>query len=89
VAESLRLRRLADDPRLASRLDTKSRQRRADELIRPLASYRAEELGRMAENFFGVDRAYHHARHRFVHKIAAPRSPATAPMPFERTRRAA
>jgi putative two-component system hydrogenase maturation factor HypX/HoxX len=75
-----RVRRLAEGSRFVACLDAKQRQRRADEAIRPLASYRAEELGRMAENFFGADRAYHEARHRFVHKLAAPRSASAVPL---------
>jgi putative two-component system hydrogenase maturation factor HypX/HoxX len=48
-------------------------QRRLDaELIKPLAAYRAEELDRMRENFFGLDPAYHEARRRFVFKGKPP-----------------
>jgi putative two-component system protein, hydrogenase maturation factor HypX/HoxX len=36
---------------------------------RPLAAYRADELARSHECFFGPDRSYHEARHRFVHKL--------------------
>jgi putative two-component system hydrogenase maturation factor HypX/HoxX len=43
--------------------------RRRDELIKPLSAYRAEELKRSHECFFGDDRSYHEARHRFVHKL--------------------
>jgi putative two-component system hydrogenase maturation factor HypX/HoxX len=48
----------------------KQRLRQADELAKPLAHYRAEELSKMWDNFFGPDRTYHEARHRFVHKIS-------------------
>jgi len=43
-----------------------------DEQRRPLASYRAEELLHSHACFFGPDRSYHEARHRFVHKLGAP-----------------
>jgi putative two-component system protein, hydrogenase maturation factor HypX/HoxX len=40
----------------------------ADELQRPLADYRSEELRRMRLNFYGFDASYHVARHHFVHR---------------------
>lgn len=51
-------------------LAAKSERRRIDEQRKPLAAYRAEELARMSETFFGPDRAYHEARRRFVRKGA-------------------
>jgi putative two-component system protein, hydrogenase maturation factor HypX/HoxX len=57
-------------------LDRKREQRSADERRKPLAVYRAEELARMARNFFGPDPAYHEARHRFVYKTSAGTEPA-------------
>ena len=51
-------------------LAVKGERRRADERRKPLAAYRAEELARMSENFFGPDPAYHEARQRFVRKGA-------------------
>jgi putative two-component system hydrogenase maturation factor HypX/HoxX len=60
---------LAKDTRLSAFIADKQRRKRADEHQRPLASYRAVELAHMAENFFGADRRYHEARHRFVHKL--------------------
>lgn len=51
-------------------LAAKWERRRRDEQHKPLAAYRAEELARMSENFFGPDRAYHDARRRFVLKRA-------------------
>jgi putative two-component system hydrogenase maturation factor HypX/HoxX len=68
----LRGRTIAADPALPKLLADKQKRRRIDEHARPLASYRAAELGRIADNFFGTDRSYHQARHRFVHKLAAP-----------------
>jgi putative two-component system hydrogenase maturation factor HypX/HoxX len=63
---------LASDPHLRHRLANKQKQRRADERARPLASYRAYELLRMADNFFGrgADQ-YHQARQQFVRKRPA------------------
>jgi putative two-component system protein, hydrogenase maturation factor HypX/HoxX len=51
------------------RLLRKKHERRiVDERAKPLARYRAEELTRMRENFYGPDPAYHAARQRFVYK---------------------
>jgi putative two-component system hydrogenase maturation factor HypX/HoxX len=63
---------LARDPRYGARLQAKRGLRARDEARRPLASYRAEELLRSHACFFGPDRRYHEARHRFVHKQGAP-----------------
>ena len=49
-----------------------ARARARDEQRKPLAAYRAEELARSHECFFGADRSYHEARRRFVHKLGAP-----------------
>ncbi|MFO1328898.1 MAG: enoyl-CoA hydratase-related protein [Rubrivivax sp.] len=46
----------------------KRRQRAADEALRPLAAYRADELARLRRNFYGFDPSYHVARHHFVHR---------------------
>lgn len=66
------VRRRAEDlaaaPDLAERHADKRAQRAADEAIRPLADYRAEELGEMRRNFYGFDPSYHVARHHFVNK---------------------
>lgn len=59
---------LAGSPDLAKRLAAKRAQRAADEAIRPLADYRAQELAEMRRNFYGFDPSYHVARHHFVHK---------------------
>ena len=63
-----RAQRLAQDPELRSMLRKKHESRLDDESVKPLASYRAEELDRMKVNFFGPDPAYHEARRRFVFK---------------------
>ena len=67
-----RATRLAQDPEFRAMLRKKHERRLDDESIKPLASYRAEELERMRVNFFGPDPAYHEARRRFVFKGAPP-----------------
>ena len=64
--------RTAHDPRFEDRLAEKRRLRARDEQIKPLRAYRNEELARSYRCFFGNDRSYHQARHRFVHKLGAP-----------------
>jgi putative two-component system hydrogenase maturation factor HypX/HoxX len=64
--------RSARDPRLVEQLEDKRRVRARDEQIKPLRAYRNEELARSYRCFFGEDRSYHEARHRFVHKLGAP-----------------
>jgi putative two-component system hydrogenase maturation factor HypX/HoxX len=64
--------RLARDARLDDRLEEKRRVRARDEQIKPLRAHRNEELARSYRCFFGEDRSYHEARHRFVHKLGAP-----------------
>ncbi|MEP3436309.1 MAG: hydrogenase maturation protein [Hoeflea sp.] len=68
---------LANCPDIQSRLDEKARRRAADEAVKPLADYRAEELGRLRRNFYGFDPSYHVARHNFVYKVAKSRTPIT------------
>ncbi len=51
-----------------ARMTEKVAIRARDEAQRPLAEYRAEELTQMRRNFYGFDRSYHVARHRFVYK---------------------
>lgn len=59
-------RALAGDPAHHRLLAEKQRVRAADEAVRPLADYRAEELARMRQNFWGFDPSYHVARYQFV-----------------------
>jgi putative two-component system hydrogenase maturation factor HypX/HoxX len=59
---------LANDPRFWRMLLDKHARRVADERVRPLESYRVEELRNMWVNFFGPERDYHDARRRFVFK---------------------
>jgi putative two-component system protein, hydrogenase maturation factor HypX/HoxX len=64
--------RLARNPDLGRWLEGKRRRRVRDEEIKPLNAYRKEELARSYRCFFGEDRSYHEARHRFVYKLGAP-----------------
>jgi len=52
-------------------LAKKARRRARDESLKPLDRYAQEELAEMRRNFFGPDRSYHEARHRFVWKLCA------------------
>jgi putative two-component system hydrogenase maturation factor HypX/HoxX len=60
--------RLASSPARVTELAEKRRSRARDEHTRPLAAYRAAELARSHECFFGADPSYHEARRRFVYK---------------------
>ena len=64
--------RLAGHPHVDYWLEGKRRRRETDEQIKPLSTYRTEELAKCHENFFGPDRRYHEARRRFVYKTGAP-----------------
>jgi putative two-component system hydrogenase maturation factor HypX/HoxX len=59
----------------AEQIAAKCRTRAADEALKPLSAYRAEELERMKLNFFGFDSSYHVARHNFVRKVPKARTP--------------
>jgi putative two-component system protein, hydrogenase maturation factor HypX/HoxX len=72
-----RAQRLAQAPDFWEMLKAKHGARLQDEQLKPLASYRAEELECMKVNFFGPDPAYHEARRRFVFKGAPPRPAAS------------
>jgi putative two-component system hydrogenase maturation factor HypX/HoxX len=63
---------LASSPARPAALAEKRRVRARDEQRRPLADYRADELARSHECFFGADSAYHEARRRFVYKLGSP-----------------
>jgi putative two-component system protein, hydrogenase maturation factor HypX/HoxX len=63
-----RARHIARDPEFRLMLRRKHERRLDDESVKPLATYRAEELEWMRANFFGPDPAYHEARRRFVFK---------------------
>jgi len=76
-----RAKRLARDPEFRSMLRKKHEKRLDDESVKPLASYRTEELAWMRVNFFGPDSAYHEARRRFVFKGNPPPQESRAPIP--------
>ncbi|WP_280436942.1 hydrogenase maturation protein [Nocardia carnea] len=67
---------LADSPELEGRLTAKKRRREADEAVKPLADYRAEELAHMRRNFFAEDEPYHQLRQNFVYNVVPPATPA-------------
>jgi len=64
--------RLARHPDCVHWLEHKRRRRARDEQIKPLSTYRTEELAKSHESFFGEDRSYHAARSLFVYKTGAP-----------------
>jgi putative two-component system protein, hydrogenase maturation factor HypX/HoxX len=78
-----RARRLARHPEYRLMLRRKHERRLDDESVKPLASYRTEELERMWVNFFGPDHAYHEARRRFVFKGNPPPSRRQSPVKDE------
>jgi putative two-component system hydrogenase maturation factor HypX/HoxX len=51
-------------------LRAKRQRRDHDEAIKPLATYREEELARMRRNFYGFDPSYHIARSNFIRRVA-------------------
>ncbi|MDP1526274.1 MAG: hydrogenase maturation protein [Rhodocyclaceae bacterium] len=57
---------LKDD--VSWQLEEKQQARAADEAVKPLAVWRAEELAAMRRNFYGFDPSYHVARWHFVAK---------------------
>jgi putative two-component system protein, hydrogenase maturation factor HypX/HoxX len=52
-----------------ARVAAKRARRAADEAVKPLQSYRAEELRHLHRNFYGFDPSYHVARHHFVYRV--------------------
>ena len=66
---------LASAPDLSARLTAKREARARDEAVKPLATYREEELSQMRRNFYGFDPSYHVARHHFVRKSPASWTP--------------
>jgi putative two-component system protein, hydrogenase maturation factor HypX/HoxX len=81
-------RRLASNPQFRSMLRMKHESRLDDEHVKPLASYRAEELERMRFNFFGPNPAYHEARRRFVFKGNPPPQESRASVRLDERRQA-
>lgn len=72
---TVRARAAALSADTAAFLAEKAARRAADEAVKPLESYRAEELEKMRLNFFGFDPSYHVARYSFVHKRPKSRTP--------------
>src|SRR5262249_24489383 len=72
---------LAANPEFRALLRKKHERRIEDESIKPLASYRTEELERMRVNFFGTDPSYHEARRHFVFKGSPPQKATPVPVP--------
>jgi putative two-component system hydrogenase maturation factor HypX/HoxX len=70
-----RAQALAGDPAFTLRLAARNARRAADEALRPLDAYRADELDHMRRNFFGFDPSYHVARDHFVRKVPRSRTP--------------
>ncbi|WP_063063251.1 hydrogenase maturation protein [Nocardia violaceofusca] len=66
---------LAAAPELQNLLLAKKQRRAADEAVRPLARYRAEELAHMHRNFFGDGESYHRLRREFVANTKPPATP--------------
>ena len=64
--------RLARHPDVGNWLAQKRASRARDEQVKPLSTYRTEELAKSHECFFGEDRSYHVARSLFVYKTRAP-----------------
>ncbi|HTT30210.1 MAG TPA: hydrogenase maturation protein [Solirubrobacteraceae bacterium] len=64
--------RLARHPDFVHWLEHKRASRARDEQIKPLSTYRTEELAKSHECFFGENRSYHEARRLFVYKTGAP-----------------
>ncbi len=68
---------LASGSGLDRRIAEKAERRSRDEMAKPLADYRTEELENMRRNFYGFDPSYHVARYNFVHKVPKSRTPNT------------
>lgn len=66
---------LAESPELAARLLAKKHRRARDEAVKPLATYRAEELAQMRRNFYEPGQRYHELRRAFVHKVCPTATP--------------
>jgi putative two-component system protein, hydrogenase maturation factor HypX/HoxX len=72
---AVRANALAASPAFERLRNEKNARRRTDEALKPLEAYRAEELERMKQNFFGFDPSYHVARDQFVRKVPRSRTP--------------
>ncbi len=72
---SRRATEIADATDFTQRLARKCARRARDEVLKPLATYRAEELAHMRRNFYGFDPSFHVARFHFVTKAPASWTP--------------
>ena len=70
-----RTQKLVAAPGFEQILRTKAERRARDEVDKPLARYRHDELERMRLNFYGFDTSYHVARYNFVTKVPHSRTP--------------
>ncbi|MFE2720848.1 hydrogenase maturation protein [Kitasatospora sp. NPDC059327] len=68
---------LAASPTAQDRIAAKKAARDADELVKPLAAHRREELAVMHRQFFTPREPYHALRSAFVHKRPAPAAVST------------
>jgi putative two-component system hydrogenase maturation factor HypX/HoxX len=66
---------LATSRNFDRKLGTKKEELARQNRIKPLGRFRAEELQRMWNNFYGPDQSYHFARARFVHKLSPGETP--------------
>ena len=66
---------LAGSSDFDSLLAGRQARRAADEVVKPLARYRTEELEHLRRNFHGFDPSYHVARYNFVFKVPRSRTP--------------
>ncbi|WDE00729.1 hydrogenase maturation protein [Thalassomonas actiniarum] len=67
---------LLEDDQYVALLSTKLAQRDKDELEKPLAQYREEELLQMKHCFTAADSQYHRLRKQFVYKVCPGTTPA-------------
>ncbi|CAH2213124.1 hydrogenase maturation protein [Tepidibacter aestuarii] len=61
---------LAISPLYKKFLKDKQYKRKEGEKIKPLETYRKEELSQMWDNFYGPDKSYHIKRKQFVYKLS-------------------
>lgn len=66
---------MANNSDFEQRLSLKRHNRQKDEWIKPLGTYRDDELQHMKINFYRLDQTFHRERHNFVHKKAPSQTP--------------
>ncbi|WDE03718.1 hydrogenase maturation protein [Thalassomonas viridans] len=66
---------MLEDDQYVALLSTKLAQRDKDELEKPLARYREEELEQMKQCFWGENSRYHQLRKNFVYKVCPTKTP--------------